>query len=454
MHRADLFRSSGFRIAILYTGLFLVGAVIAGATSYLIIRQELVLRHDRSVEQDYRFFEGIYQAGGRADLIETAKMQAIAARPDDKVILLLDEAGAKLSGNVNPVAGLPKSGEVSAARLGLNGDYDYLVIKRKLGDVTVIVGSSGEDVSEVEEVFFQGAFWAALLLVAISLSGGLALAVRMNGRIREIRHALKEVADGRFDIRMPKSNAGDDIDRLTALVDSTIARLGKAVDINRQITTDIAHDLKTPMNRLRIEIEDALARSEDGLPVTDQLSAMEKETSGILATFDALLRIAQIESGARKARFEPVNLTALLSDVVELYDAHAEETGARLSLEIPADLPTVPGDRELLAQLFANLIDNGLKHGGKTPTIGIIAEADAQEVTVRVADNGPGIPLEDRETVFQRLYRLEKSRTTAGTGLGLSLVKAIADLHDAGITLENAEPGLAVIIRFPGSQPR
>lgn len=454
MRRADIFRSSGFRIAILYTGLFLVAAVIAGAASYLIIRQELVLRHDRSVEQDYRFFEGIYQTGGRTDLIETAKTQARAVRPDDKVILLLDETGKKLAGNVNPVDGLLQSGEVSAARLGLNGDYDYFVIKRKLGDVTAIVGSSGEDVSEVEEVFFQGAAWAALLLVAISLSGGLALAVRMNGRISEIRQALKEVAGGRFDIRMPKSSAGDDIDRLTALVDSTIARLGAAVAINRQITTDIAHDLKTPMNRLRIEIEDALALNQDGLPVGDQLAAMEKETAGVLATFDALLRIAQIESGARKARFEPVNLTALLSDVVELYDAHAEETGARLTLETPADLPAVPGDRELLAQLFANLIDNGLKHGGETPAVGIVAEADAQEVSVRIADNGPGIPVEDREKVFRRLYRLEKSRTTPGSGLGLSLVKAISDLHDAGITLENAEPGLAVIIRFPVSQPR
>ena len=452
MRRGDLFRSSGFRLAALYTALFLLAAVMAGATAFLVISRELVFRHERAVERDYRFLEGTYQQGGRATLIETARTQASAAHSDDKVLLLMDANGEKLAGNIEPVDGLPGSGEVSAARLGLSGDYDYYMLGRTLDGIKIYVGSSGEDVSEVEEVFYQGAVWAGLLLVVISLSGGLALAVRMNGRLSDVKRSLAAVAGGDFSVRMPRSGRGDDIDRLMDLIDDAVARLGTAVETNRQITTDIAHDLKTPMNRLRIEVGEALERSDRGQPVDRQLAAVDRESASILATFDALLRIAQLETGARKARFRSVDLCALLRDVVELYEASADERGATLEFVDPGLAMETAGDRDLLAQLFTNLVENALKHGGDHPTISVAAVRTGDRVAVTIRDDGPGIPEVERDKVFRRLYRLEKSRTTQGSGLGLSLVKAIVDLHDARITLDDANPGLAVTIDFPGSR--
>lgn len=454
MARAELIRSSGFKTAVLFLLLFLGAAAMAGTAAYLIIRQELVHRHRRAVDQDFAFFADLYKASGEEDLVSTLQVHAQSVRAKDRVYILRGPDGTPLAGNVTLPGALPPTGEMSGSAFGIPVDYDYDVRTGKLGELSLLVGRSAEDVSEIEEVFLKGAFWAGLLLVAISLAGGVALSHRMNQRISEIQRALEKVAEGRFDVPMPVNGRGDDIDRIAGLIDGAVKRLGDAVEANRQIASDIAHDLRTPMSRLRISVEKALDLEAAGGSARAELEAIDAESRTILATFDALLRIAQIEAGARKARFSPVDVAGAFSDVAEFYATHAEEMGGSLKMRIAPDVPAIQGDRELLIQLFANLIENALKHAGPRPGIDCTIASEDGTVVVSVCDDGAGIPAEERDKVLRRLYRLEKSRTTPGTGLGLAMVKAIADLHGARLELSDNQPGLRVQLIFPVGEAR
>ncbi len=449
MARVELFRSSGFRTAVFFLLLFLGAAAVAGTAAYVIIRQELVHRHWRAVDQDFAFFADLYQASGEEDLVHTLETHARSVRAKDRIYVLRGPDGKLLAGNVAFEGALPLRGEMSGKAFGISVDYDYFVRTGKLGELSLLVGRSAEDLSEIEEVFLKGALWAGLVLAAISLAGGVALSHRMNLRIAQIEHALEKIAQGRFDVPIPKSGRGDDIDRIARLIDGAVKRLGDTVEANRQISSDIAHDLRTPMSRLRISVEKALDLDTTGASARAELEEIDTESRTILATFDALLRIAQIEAGARKARFSQVDVAGALSDLAEFYATHAEEMGGSLKMTIDPDVPAIHGDRELLIQLFANLIENTLKHAGPRPRIDCKVTSEGGAVIVRVCDDGSGIPAEERDKVLRRLYRLERSRTTPGTGLGLSMVKAIADLHGAHLALSDNQPGLRVQVSFP-----
>ncbi len=454
--RVKLPRSSGFRLAVIFSAIFLIAACVALVAAYTIIEQEINTRHIRDIDQEKSLFVEAYKAGGTAELSDLIATHSKATSGFDRVYLLTDSNGNKLAGNLEVLEHkrhfvhlYEREMRVPAKVIGLKLNFDYYVRTFDIAGMTLLLGSSARDMDEVEEVFLQGAGWAFVLLAAVSLIGGGWLSYRMNRRISTIEEALELVSNGRFDVKIPKSGSGDDIDRLASLMDNTIAKLGTSVETNRQISADIAHDLKTPMNRLRINVEQALHADETGKPVSGFLSIIEKESSAILKTFDALLRIAQIEGGARKARFDWIDLSEILTDVCDFYSEHAEELGSRLVLTPPQALPRLYGDAELLTQMLSNLIENSLKHGGDDLTITCSATVDAHAILLTVSDDGCGIPVAERKKVTRRLYRLEKSRTTPGSGLGLSMVKAIADLHAAELKLGDNNPGLRTSIRFP-----
>ena len=448
MANNTLFRSSSFKLALTFLLLFSVAATIAGAAAFSIISKELEDRHEQNVAQDFALFQNSFEAGGRAELVEVLNAHIKSATDKSSIYLLTDISGAVISSNIDVDPKIISAGTMQSRVIGVNDDFNYFVKKAPLGSMTLIVGRSAEDIHEVEEVFFEGAFWAILLLTVISVSGGVALSTRMDRRIIGIENALEQVALGQFDAALPQSGKRDDIDRIALLMDGAIKRLGQSVEANRQISSDIAHDLKTPMNRLRICVENARGRAEEGLSVTDQLQEIDHESDAILRTFDALLRITQIESGARKTRFEKINLGNILADIAGFYQSHAQEQGASFAFAIAPNLQQIQGDRELLTQMIANLIENALKHAGENPDILCNAYQSAGSVVLSVSDNGGGIPEAERDRVTRRLYRLEKSRTTPGSGLGLSMVKAIAELHDAKLNLGDNEPGLNVTVAF------
>jgi signal transduction histidine kinase len=447
MPRVRLLRSSGFRLSVAFTGLFLVAAAVAGATAYSVINEELQKRHERVLGEQIDFFEAAYREGGISDLAGTVEAYVRVVRDKDSIFLLEAKDGTRLAGNIDKAPVLEPGRQVEASALGIADDFVYFIQQRQIGPYRLTVGSSAEDISELDEIVLEGALWAALILLAIAVAGGMALSRRMNERIALAQTALERVAEGHFEARIPTSGNGDDIDTLTEMMNASVARLGASVESIRQISNDISHDLKTPLNRLRISLEAALDKQTAGVPVIDELNEASSEANRIIGTFDALLRIAQIESGARKARFEKLDLAAVASDVIEFYRAAVEDAGMQLSARL--DTPAlILGDRELLTQLWANLIENILHHCLPGTTISCSVERRGDFFEAILADSGPGIPEAEREKVLRRLYRIDSSRQTPGSGLGLSMVKAIADLHGATLEFEDGAPGLRVRMRF------
>ncbi|MEM5470414.1 HAMP domain-containing sensor histidine kinase [Hoeflea sp. AS60] len=449
MRHVSLVRSSGFRLAMTFCALFLIASIIAGTTAYSVIREELVKRHQRVLGEQFDFLVSAYGGGDIENLRLTIEGHSRVSRNKDSVFLLQDFAGKKLAGNITTVPGRTLEGQAAASALGIEADYTYFVKQGEIGEYYLTIATSAEDISELEEIMLLGAAWAAVVLLAISLAGGMFLARSMDRRIARIQDGLERVSDGDFSTRIATSTRGDDIDTLTDMMNSAISRLGASVEGMRQISNDISHDLKSPLARLRITVEQAAENHARGISVAPELEEATAETDRIIATFDALLRIAQIETGARKARFASTNIIDVVTGITDFYQTSFEDAGMGLNVNLPAMIPPIVGDKELLTQLIANLLENALRHcpSGARIVCAIALQDDA--VVLMVSDNGSGIPLYERDKVLRRLYRLEKSRTTPGSGLGLSLVKAISDLHGASLSLEDNEPGLRVVVRFP-----
>ncbi|RWF22639.1 HAMP domain-containing sensor histidine kinase, partial [Mesorhizobium sp.] len=261
---------------------------------------------------------------------------------------------------------------------------------------------------------------------------------------------MVDVSHGRLDARIPLIGSGDDIDAVSAQVNAALERLSALVDGMREVSANIAHDLKTPLNRLQMILESAADKTVSGEDVSAELTDARAESQQINSTFDALLRVAQIEAGARKARFVDLDVGPIVETIGDVYADVAEDDGKSLSTGVVPDTKWyIHGDRDLLMQMLANLVENALRHCPPGTAIGLSVTRDGSHVLIHVRDNGPGIPAEEREKVFRRLYRLDASRTTPGSGLGLSLAKAVADLHGAVITLEDCKPGLGVTVSFP-----
>jgi signal transduction histidine kinase len=280
-----------------------------------------------------------------------------------------------------------------------------------------------------------------------AIAVGAVMAARIQARITEVEATLHRVALGDLTARLHVSGRRDDLDQIFGAINHALARLGGLVEAMRQVSADIAHDLRTPLNRLRIRIEAAAEAEAQGLPVAADLAAALADSDAISQTFSALLRIAQIEAGSARQKFTALDLAAVFEAVVEAYAGVAED--ALMALTCQTGGPAiVEGDKDLLTQAAANLIENALRHCPAGTAIRCSVGTIGAGVVATVCDSGPGIPEAERDNVLRRLYRLEKSRTTEGSGLGLALVKAVADLHLAQLTLTDARPGLCVSLRF------
>jgi signal transduction histidine kinase len=357
--------------------------------------------------------------------------------------LLQDASGAVRAGNLpatDPLEGIrewdeaPKSRYSALRGRGIKVAGDYL-----------FVGWSTHQLHEMEEMVVSSFVWGLAASIALALAGGIVTSGRLLRKIEAVGETSRNIIEGDLQRRVPVSVAGDEFDRLAESINTMLDRIQALMDNLRQVTTDIAHDMRTPLTRLRQRLEIAQRSNEDAAQLREILAATVGEIDVILGIFGALLRIAQIESGARKAAFTSVNLSDLLHTAVELYRPAAEEKNQTLEETIAADLQ-VKGDRELLMQLFANLIENAVRHSPPGAQLAVTALRDGDAVEVTVADNGPGIPDGMRAKVMQRFFRLESSRTTSGSGLGLSLSQAIVNLHDATISLADNRPGLRVAV--------
>jgi signal transduction histidine kinase len=285
------------------------------------------------------------------------------------------------------------------------------------------------------------------MAIVFGILGGTILRARFMRRVDAITGTCEGIIAGRFNERIPLRGRGDEWDRLASAINEMLNRISALLDNLRQVSSDVAHDLRTPLTRLRNRLDDARLGAVTVVDYSTAVARAIDDTDQLLAMFSALLRISQIEAGTRMTAFVPLSLTALLESIYEMYRPVAEDHQQILEANIQQGVQ-VRGDGELLTQMFSNLIENAIRHTPARTSIRVALQRSKGSIIASVSDNGPGIPPQERDKVLRRFYRLSSSRSAPGHGLGLALVAAIAQLHQATLVLKDAEPGLCVHAKF------
>lgn len=449
MRRHSLLRSTPFRLALAFAVFFICAFLLAGFVTIDLIRRELDTRYDNRTRELFHVISQSYSDNDIQDVIDSTRVHIAATAGKRDIFLLQAADGRVLAANI-PMKSVPDGwSRRPGADFGIPGNYTYRIFAGPVGPNRLVVGTDNAETDELREIVLISFGWASIIVIALAIGGGALIASRAQRRLDAVRDTMGRVSHGELAARIPLLGKGDDIDLLSRDINIALERLAAAVESMRQVSSDIAHDLKTPLNHLKITLEEAKLKQSDGRHVGILLKSALAEADQINQTFEALLRIAQIEAGTRKSRFAPVNMTELFASLAEVYGSVAEDSGRTLKCDFErGGEQIIAGDRELLTQMYANIIENAIRHCPKGAIIRLSTRTESNSLSTSVEDDGPGIPEDEHEKVFRRLHRLEKSRTSPGTGLGLSLVKAVADLHAAEIRLENVHPGLRVVIRF------
>jgi signal transduction histidine kinase len=451
-----LLRTSTFRLAALYLAVFAlsVGAILTYVywnTAVLIERQiEAAVRAELSVlgEQPSQ--------NGMEGLVE-----AIRRRSDQNpgsVYILTNFLGRRLAGNLDslPQAAIKGQGwiEFSYAVESFDGFEHHRArayhLRLPNGSV-LVVGRDIEERRQFASLIRRTLFFALGFTVVLGLLGGLLMSRNFLHRIESITAASRSIMAGDLSQRVPVSGSGDELDQLSVSLNQMLEQIERLMAGMKEISSNVAHDLRTPLTRLRSRVEAALRTGEPGA----QKAALEKtieEADALLATFNALLSIARTEAGQVLQEFKPVDLKEFLADIAELFAPLAEESGGSFAVVAPQSV-TVRADRQLLAQAVSNLIDNAIKYGvslgRNAPEIVLSLELTPDEAIIAVSDRGPGIAEVDRARVTERFVRLDRARTRPGSGLGLSLVQGIARLHNGRLLFKDNAPGLLVELVLP-----
>ncbi len=443
--RLDAFRrSTAARTAAAYLFLFILAITLSYATVYVLASRDANARLRLSIEKKMSQVE--------AQLAEpdTEMQEAVAAAGPEDVWIVYDRAGNLLAGNVDSAS--PFDGWKIVDRSDLHFSVPasreldrFLLWGKESGVYRIVVGEGLYLGDEISGILFSALLWGIGAILLIGGGGAILLASRANRRLAGAETALREFSEGNLGSRLPIAGVDDDLDRISVAINAALVRIETLLKTVQQISTDIAHDLKSPLARLRQTLESAVFAPEG--PSRAAIEMAITQADALVETFEALLRIANIEAGGRRARFATVDLALVLDAVVDAFGPAAEDAGQQLTLSI-SDRCEVKGDKELLTQLFANLVENAIRHGSKENVISVSATAQGHGVTVIVVDRGPGIPEAEREPVLRRFYRLDRSRSTPGDGLGLALVRAITDLHGAKLVLSDANPGLVCTLAF------
>jgi signal transduction histidine kinase len=312
----------------------------------------------------------------------------------------------------------------------------------------LLVGREMTERQKIQALITNALIWGLVLTLILGMFGGFLMSRHVLSRIEAINRGSRAILDGDMQRRMPVTGSHDEFDRLSANLNAMLDQIEHLMSGMREVTNDIAHDLRSPINRLRTRLEVTLLEKPGAETLEKVMHDTIQEADAILETFNAILDIALVESGVLRDKFELVDITEVMQDAVELYEPVAAEKNQTFDCSISENLG-IQGNRNLLFRLFANLFDNAIKYTPDKGAITVDVSQDKNGVTVIVADSGPGIPPEQREKALQRFARLDSSRTAPGSGLGLALVAAITRLHNATLKLEDNEPGLRVVLAFP-----
>lgn len=461
MHLTRLVRTTGFRLAALYAGLFGVSVLILFGVIYWITTDTLRTQAVANVTGEVSALSADFETGGLAHIARTVDLRRASASPAPLFYLLLDANGRKLAGNLPELA--PRTGwqRLPSPRAGSShdepadaGERVLLAFGSRLPDRSfLLVGQDIHHIAEIKEAIILAFGWAIGGTVLLGIVGGAVLSGGFLRRIDAINETMQAIVEGRLTDRIPTLGTNDELDRLARNLNDMLDSVQALMDSLRQVSNDIAHDLRTPLSRLRQRLEEVRLNAYDRADYEAAVDRAIADTDGILATFSALLRIAQIEAGTRKAAFANFDLSGLFDSIVQVYEAVADDRGQTLQASIEPHI-AYRGDQELLTQMLANLVENALRHTPSGTRIRLDLENGPRGPVGTVSDTGPGIPEDTRDKVFRRFFRLETSRSTGGSGLGLSLVAAVAEIHGIAITLADNRPGLRAVLDFaPETRP-
>jgi signal transduction histidine kinase len=452
---AKTLRSSTFRLALIYIGIF--GAAVIALFGYVYWSTASYVRSpsDHGIATELAILQKAYAGAGRSGLIAAITQRIADERFEDGVYLLTDPSFALLAGNLDVWPSTLKGSDGwknfsapewkpnAARRPLLRAAFETLPDGAHL-----LVGKDIDDLDEFVKKINMALALALSLIFVLAGVASVSVTRRTVGRIEAINTTSRAIMQSGLGQRIPLRGTRDEWDELAANLNSMLDRIEALMGEVKQFTDNVAHDLRTPLTRMRGRLEKAYDRRYEGDRDQSLIGDTMADLDSILGMFTSLTRISQIEGNDRTAAFRTVDLAEIAREVVELFDAAAEDKGAHLAAVRDKSI-LVTGDRDLLFDAMANLVDNAIKHGRESGRVTVeVKESDGGAV-ISVADDGPGIPVDKYQHVFKRFYRLERSRCTPGNGLGLSLVAAVARLHGAQIEMLDNAPGLEFRLWFP-----
>jgi len=448
MRFAEQLRTTTFLLTLRYMVLFFVSVTILMAVINWSITGYIEKRADRNVLVATETFALLYRQGGTAAVLPFVRARAQAELPGDAYYLLADPQRQVLLGNLPawPALTLEDDGWVgfTVVRDGEPRQARGRVVALPDG-AWLLVAREVQALGALADVLDRAFVTVLGVTLALALGGGLLMSNDVLRRVNAINRTSRQIMAGDLSQRMPTRGTRDEFDQLSLNLNEMLDQIEHLLDSIRHMSDNVAHDLRTPLTRLHGRLENLRLRVQG--EARDEIDACLQDADRLLATFNALLSITRIESGAVESRFEEVDLTGITRDACELYQAVAEEEGMQLNCKLP-ERAIVRGDRNLIFQALTNLLDNAFKYGRSGQSIEVEVRERDGHVELAVCDRGPGIPEERREQVLQRFFRLDDSRSAPGAGLGLSLVQAIAHRHKAELRLEDNGPGLRACLSF------
>ncbi len=447
---SGLFRSAGFRFGVIYALLLALSAMALAiflwwATAGLLDRQT-----EAAINADAQGLAERWADGGLPALVVTIEDRLAQNIDDDAIYLLVGPDMKRIAGNL---ASWPPSVTEAGSWYGLPviraGMRSIANVQRYElpGGFHLLIGRDVQVRARLQTLLTDALLWAVIVVLLMATVGALVVRSLFRRTLANVSATATAIAAGDLAQRVKLTGRGDEFDQVAEVINDMLDRIGRLMDGVRQVSNAIAHDLRTPITRARTRLEDAALHAETP---DDLRAAIERATAdldGIVAVFQALLRIAEIEAGSRRSSFARVDLVPLVAEVADLYGAVAEERGIVLQVDMPEAVPAY-GDKAMIQQAIANLVDNAVKFSPEGGTVRVSVSV-AIKIFVAVSDQGPGIAACEREKATDRFYRGESARSTPGSGLGLSLVLAVAYLHGGELRLEDNQPGLRAVLGLP-----
>ena len=455
----DLFRLTSFRIIFIYIILLALSIGLVAFYLYWSTSRDFQMKVDNEIIQESTRLSQVYKRYKEVGLIR--EIQYLSKTPNPNLYILRDSNNKFIAGNFSDTDSL-----WNLKRLDKGGVLFSFEKKNNSGEITrkyyfrgkefivrnkynLIVARDVSYENYLKDRFFNTILSTSLLIISLGLLGGYVLSRNFLNRISAINKTSIEIMDGDLSMRLPTSSNNDELNQLSLNLNNMLDRLNKLMIGMKDVSDNIAHDLRTPLNKIRTNLEVTLMSSPDSESYRETIKEVIEDVDGVINTFNSLLAISRVESGSVSLKKEKINIKDLIEDIVDLWEPLAEEKGVVLNNECENDI-YFNGNKNLLSQAISNLIDNSIKYGKEENTVNLGSKLSKESIVIWVSDTGPGIRNEDKEKVLDRFTRLDTSRNTSGTGLGLSLVNSMIKFHKGKIELLDAKPrGLIVKLQIP-----